>query len=111
MLTNGSRQPGQLWWGREDRGLCKSLAPLNLMLTDSNEDGLLARIENRRARSSLYLSRPLIKASVHTHVLSEIQTIQACCVQLLRTQVELYTVYSVLASGGRKVTEESMFPL
>lgn len=73
MLTNGSRQAGQCWQGREDRGLCRSLALLNLMLTDSNEDSLLARIERRGVQRRgghgppLYLSRPLIKASVHTH--------------------------------------------
>lgn len=84
MLTNGSRQAGQCWQGREDRGLCRSLALLNLMLTDSNEDSLLARIERRGVQRRgghgppLYLSRPLIKASVHTHththVPREIQT-------------------------------------
>lgn len=55
------------------------------MLTDSNEDSLLARIERRGEQRRgghgppLYLSRPLIKASVrmHTHVHTEIQTTQA----------------------------------
>lgn len=94
MLTNGSRQPGWCWWGREDRGLCTSLVPLNLMVTDSNEDGLLARIEDRRAQSSLHLSRPLIKASVHTNVLSEIDNASLLCAIITNRCGAIYRVLS-----------------
>lgn len=51
-----------------------SLALLNLMLTDSNEDSLLARIERRREQGRgghgppLYLSRPLIRPALHVHI-------------------------------------------
>lgn len=52
----------------------RSLAPLNLMLTDSNEDSsAIARTRKREARGGeegtllfLYLSRPLIKGSIQT---------------------------------------------
>lgn len=62
MLTNASSQASECWQGREDRGLCRSLALLNLMLTDSNEDGLLARIEKRaeEGRVSSYTSQDLL---------------------------------------------------
>lgn len=44
------------------------------MLTDSNEDSLLARIERRREQGRgghgppLYLSRPLMKTAPHVHI-------------------------------------------
>lgn len=96
MLTNGSREPSQCWWGRGDRGLCRSLAPLNLMLTDSNEDGLLARIENRRAQSSLHLSRPLIKASVRTHAraLRDTDNTSLLCAIITNRSAAIYSVLS-----------------
>lgn len=61
MLTN-CRQAGRLVLAgqSQDRGLCKSLALLNLMLTDSNEDSLLARIEERGCMALHYTSQDLL---------------------------------------------------
>lgn len=73
MLTNGSSQAGQCWQGREDRGLCRSLALLNLMLTDSNEDSLLARIEKRGEEGMVlhYTSQDLLSKPLCTHMCSQ----------------------------------------
>lgn len=107
MLTNGSSQAGQCWQGREDRGLCRSLALLNLMLTDSNEDSLLARIERRREEGMVlhYTSQDLLSKPLCTHVLSEIQTTQAhthkntclMCSRQTRANASLGCVISVLS--------------
>lgn len=73
MLTNGTSQAGQCWQGREDRGLCRSLALLNLMLTDSNEDSLLARIEKRGEEGMVlhYTSQDLLSKPLCTHMCSQ----------------------------------------
>lgn len=73
MLTNGSSQAGQCWQGREDRGLCRSLALLNLMLTDSNEDSLLARIERRAEEGMVlhYTSQDLLSKPLCTRMCSQ----------------------------------------